>query len=160
MDIAHGKTSMRNAVLRVGGGRGFIVNYRAHFGHPKPVVITAAHCLPKKLPPPHPARYLEEATYRRLLGPLAGKRTVWAECLFVDPVADIAVLGQPDDQALSEEADAYNELVAGLTPLMVADAPKQGVELLTLPGFGGDGAVARRPLARGPRGALRRAPGV
>jgi hypothetical protein len=36
----------------------------------------------------------------RLLGPLKGKRTVWATCLFVDQIADIAVLGQPDNQAL------------------------------------------------------------
>ena len=29
---------------------------------------------------------------------------VWAECLFADPVADIAVLGVPDEQYLSSEA--------------------------------------------------------
>jgi hypothetical protein len=70
---------------------------------------------------------------------------VWAECLFVDPIADIAVLGQPDSQALSEEADAYNELIGTLTPLAVADAPKQGVELLTLPGFGGRSRQIKTP---------------
>jgi hypothetical protein len=114
-----------NGVLRVGKGRGFVVACRDQYGHPESVIITAAHCLPKKLPPPHPMRYLEEATYRRLLGPLDGRRTVWAQCIFVDPVADIAVLGQPDDQALSDEADAYNALVGDLTPFAVADAPKQ-----------------------------------
>jgi hypothetical protein len=118
-------------------GRGFVVNHRGYLSHIEPIVITAAHCLPRKLRPPHPARYLEEATYRRLLGPLGGKRTVWAQCLFVDPVADIAVLGQPDTQALSEEADAYDELIGTLAPLPVADAPKQGVKLQTLPGVGG-----------------------
>ena len=123
---------MSNAILRVGKGRGFVVNCCNYLRRPEPVVITAAHCLPRKLPPPHPMRYAEEATYPRLLGPLDGKRTAWAACLFVDPVADIAVLGKPD--SFPEEADAYDELVEGLTPLAVADAPKQGVELLTLSG--------------------------
>ena len=36
--------------------------------------------------------------------------TVWAEWLFVDPVADIAALGTPDSQALSDQAVAYDEL--------------------------------------------------
>jgi len=51
-------------------------------------------------------RYVEETTYKRLLGPLGGKRTVWAECRFVDPIADIAVLGQPDNQTFFAEAAA------------------------------------------------------
>jgi hypothetical protein len=138
---------LRNAVLRVGGGRGFVVNRRNWPGSLTPIIITAAHCLPRKLPPPHPARFLEEATYRRLLGPLGGKRTVWTECIFVDPMADIAVLGQPDNQELSEEADAYDVLVESLTPLAVAAAPKQGVELLTLPGFGGRSRQIKRPTS-------------
>jgi hypothetical protein len=123
-----------DAVLRVGKGRGFVVSCRNYLGRFDPVIITAAHCLPKKLPPPHPMRYEWEATYRRRLGPLDGKCTVWAACIFVDPVADIAVLGQPDNQIFSEEADAYDALVGDLTPLAIADAPKMGVELLTLPG--------------------------
>jgi hypothetical protein len=74
--------------------------------------------------------YTEELTYRALLGPLGGKRTVWAECLFVDPTADIAVLGQPDNQALSGQADAYDSLLASMEVLRVADAPAQGEKLL------------------------------
>lgn len=49
-------------------------------------------------------------TYKNFLGPLGGKRQVWAECLFVDPIADIAVFGTPDTQDLYEQADAYDEL--------------------------------------------------
>ena len=60
---------------------------------------------------------LEEQTYRELLAPLGKKPTVWATCLFVDPMADIAVLGKPDNQALSDEADAYDELVDGMVTL-------------------------------------------
>jgi hypothetical protein len=28
---------------------------------------------------------------------------VWAECLFVDPIADLAVLGAPDSQELHDK---------------------------------------------------------
>jgi hypothetical protein len=54
-----------SAVLKVGEGRGFVVKRRRYKDC---IVITAAHCLPV-LPPPHPCAYLEEITYRRLLGP-------------------------------------------------------------------------------------------
>src|SRR5260370_15559083 len=107
------------AVLRVGEGRGFLVKR-----HHDCIVITAAHCLPD-LPPPHPCAYLEELTYRRLLGPLGTEPTVWAHILFVDPVADIAVLGAPDGQVLSEQADTYEALMASAHPLAVAEAPIQ-----------------------------------
>ena len=40
---------------------------------------------------------------------------VWAECLFADPVADIAVLGVPDEQYLSSEAAAFEALVGVLS---------------------------------------------
>jgi Trypsin-like peptidase domain len=118
------------AMLRVGGGRGFVVRRRTYIGHEEPIIITAAHCLPH-LPPPHPARNLEEETYQMLLAPLGGKPTVWATCLFVDPIADIAALGQPDNQALSDEADAYDQLLDGMETLVIADAPAQGSETLT-----------------------------
>jgi hypothetical protein len=100
-------------------------------------VVTAAHCLPV-LPPAHPASYTEERTYARLLGPL-GKRkpTVFAECLFVDPVADLAVLSEPDSQDLSAECDAYQALVAGRPTLRIrARALRQPCHawLLTLDG--------------------------
>jgi hypothetical protein len=113
------------AVITVGDGRGFVVETRdrERLWDRQRLVITAAHCLPT-LPIAHPWSYLEERTYRELLG--KAKPTVWAECLFVDPMADIAVLGQPDNQALPDEADDYGELVDAAVPLSVADAPKQG----------------------------------
>jgi len=67
-------------------------------------------------------RHLQEETYPKLLGPLGGRRTVWAQCLFADPIADIAVLGQPDNQALGKQADAYDALLDAMTALPVADA--------------------------------------
>jgi hypothetical protein len=116
---------LTRAVVRVGHGRGFVVEHR----HSR-VVITASHCLPVDsdgrliLPPSHPGAYLHETTFQKLLGPLGGEPTVWAECMFVDPVADIAVLGSPDNQALSEEAEAYDQLVDGAIVLKIVDAPK------------------------------------
>ena len=84
--------SKLQSVVRVGDGRGFVVELKLGT-----VVVAAAHCLPI-LPPAHSASYLEERTYQALLGPLGTQPTVWAECRFVDPVADIAVLGPPDDR--------------------------------------------------------------
>ena len=122
---------MEGAVLRVRYGRGFIVGRRNHLSYIDRIVITAAHCLPKKLPPCHPARYADEGTYRNLLGPLGGKCTVWAECLFVDPIADIAMLGQPDNQTFGDQADAYDRLVENMDILGVADAPAHSSERVT-----------------------------
>jgi hypothetical protein len=88
---------MNASVVRVGYGRGFKVT-STNLGV---LIITAAHCLPR-FPQPHPAAYLEERTYPNILGPLGGTLNVWAELLFADPIADIAVLGPPDGQSLSE----------------------------------------------------------
>ena len=82
---------MASSVLRVGDGRGFVVARRNYIGNMERIVITAAHCLPH-LPSSHPARDLTEETYKRLLAPLGSKPVIWATCLFVDPIADIAAL--------------------------------------------------------------------
>ena len=68
------------AILTVGGGRGFIVRGRSNC-----YVITAAHCLPH-FPPCASVSPVEERTYSDLLGPLGAEPAVWAECLFVDPI--------------------------------------------------------------------------
>ena len=53
----------------------------------------------------------------------------------MDIVGDIAVLCQPDNQELSEQADAYDALVDAMTPLPIADAPEDGPAwLLSLDG--------------------------
>jgi hypothetical protein len=61
---------------------------------------------------------------------------VWAECVFVDPIADIAVLGIVDGQVLWDEAEAWGALVdegQGLT--IAADlAEETTVWLLSLDG--------------------------
>lgn len=107
------------AIVRVGkGGRGFFVLTREGS-----LVITAAHCLPS-LPPPHPSSYTVERTYAQLLGPLGHRPTIWAECLFADPVADIAVLAEPDSQVLSDKWEAFTAFAEERAPVRVARLPK------------------------------------
>jgi hypothetical protein len=141
---------LTRAVLRVGSGRGFVVEHLGRLGRrPRRIVITAAHCIEQEtradgeqgLPPCHPGRYLAEGTYRDLLGPLGDARAVWAECLFADPIADIAELGQPDNQELSDQAGAFDELVEDMTALAVADAPAQGFEIVRRGAVMLDGAL-------------------
>src|SRR5262245_20831094 len=103
------------AIVKVGDGRGFIVQYR-HYTLPfegkripidDRVIITAAHCLPF-FPPCASFSSSEECTYKNLLGTLADNvppQNVWATCMFVDPIADIAILGGPDSQAYGRKND-------------------------------------------------------
>jgi hypothetical protein len=139
------RAALTRAVVKVGKtGRGFVVGIDRW----ERVVITAAHCLPF-LPPCHPFPDLNTRSYHDLLGPLGPKPPkVWAECLFADPIADIAVLGTPDNQELSDKAEAYEALVMGATPLLVADAPKQGRARERLP-HGGK-SIEHRTLGQGP----------
>ena len=102
------------SILRVGDGRGFVVKC----GWDR-VVITAAHCLPS-LPEAHSAAAYYDRTYK-LLAPLGDEPSVMAECFFVDPIADIAILGTPETQEMFEEAEQYDELLQKALPLWVAD---------------------------------------
>src|SRR5260221_2874521 len=114
----------RRAVLRVGEGRGFIIRQIGPAKIPLNLVITAAHCLPK-LPPAHAFSYTEDRTYQNLLSSLdSDKRHVWAECIFVDPIADIAGLWSPDGQELYEQAEAYDALTD--VPAVSIVSPRTG----------------------------------
>ncbi len=114
----HRFETAQQAVIAVGGGRGFVVEARY-----SRAVITAAHCLPN-LPPAFPAPNLDEITYRELLGPLGGDLSVWAECLFVDPIGDIAVLQGPDNQECHEEAGQYEDLTENLSKCVPVGPPE------------------------------------
>jgi hypothetical protein len=124
-------------VVRVDGGRGFIVVHRVKVQtgprgrkfvsvSENRLVVTAAHCLPH-LPQTHaPSSYIDR-TYEDLLTSLNGnEKNVWAECLFADPVADIAVLGCPEEQELDEQASAYDSLTKGVSFLSIGK-PKSGL---------------------------------
>jgi len=115
---------MRGAIVRVGvGGRGFVVEFERNQTR---LVITAAHCLPLdgngylKLTPGH---VTHEKTYKKFLGPLGAEPTVWCDCLFVNPINDIAVLGRPEHPDLFEQARAYDKLVDEVRPPLTIAAP-------------------------------------
>jgi hypothetical protein len=123
-------------VVKVGKGRGFIIRHRVKIppsSNPTHstvqrnsfvdyrLVVTAAHCLPK-LPPAHALAFNSDKTYK-LLGSLDGSKSgIWAECLFANPVADIAVLDRPGDQELGDEADAYAALTDDAPVLRIGEA--------------------------------------
>jgi hypothetical protein len=116
-----------NAVVTVGEARGFVVE-----GEHSRFVITASHCLPH-LPPVAAARAgPEQRTYVELLATLGNQPAVWAECLFVDPVSDLAVLGRPDGQALFDAAEAYESLMGASTALPVAEVQEDEAALAWL----------------------------
>jgi hypothetical protein len=115
-----GKEKPKGTILTVGEGRGFVVEHRGEH-----LVVTASHCLPW-LPSGFGIAYSEEHVYRKMLGPLGSAPTVACECLFVNPVADVAVLGVPDTQSFSDEVDAYLALLEHATPFRITEAPDNG----------------------------------
>ncbi|MPZ58730.1 MAG: hypothetical protein GEU91_20005, partial [Rhizobiales bacterium] len=129
-----------SSVVRVGGGRGFVIQH----GWQR-YIITTAHCLPH-LPPAHPASYLEERTYSNVLGPLNDDLSITAECVFADSVADVAVLGSPDDQVLDDEAEAFDSFVDAFGKIRIADGAPRTAWLLSL-----DGKWFRSPVSHGAR---------
>ena len=123
-------------VLKVDGGLGFIIEYRfpipsklrTGYGPQKYIrrrlVITAAHNLPD-WPPEHACPSSWDKTFR-LLGKLhSNKSDVYAECLYVNPVADIAVLGCPDEQEPNYDPDLYHELTDD-APVLQIGKPRSG----------------------------------
>ena len=117
----HRFENAQQAIMAVGEGRGFIVEA---IDRRDRSIITAAHCLPH-MPPAHPWAYLEEKTYQGLIGPLGGERSVWAECLFVDPVGDLAVLIGPDNQELYEQAEQYEDLIEDRSESVPVGSPPE-----------------------------------
>jgi hypothetical protein len=109
-----------SGILTVAENRGFVVETSDPLmGRP---VITAAHCLPTLPATENAAVFSDESTYPDLLGPLGQTPTVWAQCLFVDPVSDLAVLASPDNQALFDQWEAYQNLLKSVSPFPVSDA--------------------------------------
>jgi hypothetical protein len=109
----------KQAVVAVGNkdGRGFAINTDPR------LIVTAAHCLPE-LPPPHPGSYGYERTYADIVGRIGKDRQeIYAECLFADPVADIAVLGEPDGVNLSDEHYAFEAFMDQIPALECGRSP-------------------------------------
>ena len=124
----HRKQPM-SSLLRVGYGRGFVVA-----GYEWPVdryVITAAHCL--LTIPRHQTRSCkslhdeqhQDMTLPGLVGPLDDEAMLEAECIYIDPTADIAVLSCPSPRAFEEEpdeAEADLALIDAVVPLKLGDS--------------------------------------
>ena len=108
---------LKTGVITVGDGRGFVVEFAG-----ERLVITAAHCLPF-LPPALPSSGSETRTYGPLLARREEAPRTWAVCRFVDPIADIAVLGTPD----APHADDYQALMATATALPFGDSVRHPV---------------------------------
>ena len=99
---------VRDAIVRVGDGRGCLLAA----SYDERIVLTAAHSLPH-LPPAHAGSGADERTYFALLGPIGGDASIAAECRYADPVADLAVLGVPDQQEAPLLADAFETFTKG-----------------------------------------------
>ena len=108
---------LTSGVITVGHGRGFVVE-----GAGERLVITAAHCLPS-VPPALSSFGLKVRTFGPLLALRGEEPSVWAVCRFVDPIADIAVLGSPDNS----HADDYKALMATATALSFGDSVRHPV---------------------------------
>src|SRR6516225_10272337 len=108
---------LTSGVITVGSGRGFVVEAGER------LVITAAHCLPF-LPLAQSFFGPKERNYGPLLAPLGSEPRAWAVCRFVDPIADIAVLGSPD----SPHADEYKALMETATALSINCALRNPVK--------------------------------
>jgi len=122
----------KRAVVRVGEGRGFIVEHRVELPRfqgrrmidVSRLVVTATHCLPFN---PNIINKYYELPCPNLLGSLDGSvRNVWAQCIFADSVSDIAVLDSPYNQSFPEQSEAYEELTGAVSPLQIAPAPQKG----------------------------------
>jgi hypothetical protein len=112
------------ALVKVGGGRGFLLG---------DLIVTAAHCLAR---PPTTIARPEERMYP--IGPLgSGKPSalVLVECIFYDPIADIAVL----EESEHDVECAFETLVNSLKHLKAAEAVPPIVDPLPYPVIGSEG---------------------
>ncbi|HEX2647791.1 MAG TPA: serine protease [Candidatus Dormibacteraeota bacterium] len=109
--------TLKAGVITAGSGRGFVVESAS-----ERLVITAAHCLPS-LPPAQSFFEPKKRSYGPLLAPLGDEPRAWAVCRFIDPIADIAVLGLPDNP----HADEYTALIEAATALSIGDSLRNPV---------------------------------
>lgn len=109
--MRQGFEALKEGVVRVGHGRGFLVA-----GFHEVLIITAASCLAKGSAASDAS---PESHSKALVGPLHVTPGVIADCLFADPFADLAVLRCPNEQSHPHQANAYEHLVAGASTFMV-----------------------------------------
>lgn len=109
------------AIVKVGKGRGFIVQ-----GDRDRYVITTNYSLPF-VSPCDPGSEL----WTFFIGGVENEASdILGECLFVDPIADIAVLGAPGNP---EHWEAFSKFVWSRPPISVGDAKFESKALLLSP---------------------------
>jgi hypothetical protein len=112
-----------NSVVSVGDGLGFVVEGQAA----RRFIITTVRSL-RVLPLYEYHPDYRDWSYRGLVGRRRGPCYVTAECVFVDLVANIAVLASPADRvafASDEEIQEFEALVASVPALSVARDPEK-----------------------------------
>jgi hypothetical protein len=101
------------ATVVVGRGRGFVVDRAG-----ARLVITAAACLPH-LPSSNIDPFVDQRSFSNLLAPLRGQPCVCAQCLFVDPVSNLAVMGPVEGEGLIAEVRDYEALMQSVGTLQI-----------------------------------------
>lgn len=109
-----------SALLTVGTGRGFLLESNRG----KPLVVTAANCLPF-LPPPEITFEPDERNYPALVGHPGHERRISAWSHFIDLIANVAVLGRPCGDEYLVDLYGFDQLTKGATPMTIADPPKE-----------------------------------
>jgi hypothetical protein len=85
--------------------------------------------------PAHRASHSYERTSTKLLGALDSEATISAECFFADPIADVALLCEPDSQADSDDWERWLEFTDPIEPLKFGSAvPNSCAWILDLSG--------------------------
>jgi len=105
-------------VVKVGDGRGFVIEQRVRVSKPtmfveRRLIVTAAHCLPN-LPPRHPGSYAGERTFAKLLASLDDKKKTSGP----SARSSIPLRTLP----CSRESDAYFDLVNDAPVLRIGTA--------------------------------------
>src|SRR3977135_2698056 len=80
-------------------------------------------------PRPSPFSGPNDPTYGPLPAPLGAEPRAWAVCRFVDPIADIAVLGSPGDP----HADEYKALMQSASALSIGGSTRNPRNLWVAP---------------------------
>ena len=78
------------------------------------------------------------------------RRNVWTECVFVDPIGDLAVLDSPDAQELANKAHAYDRLMKAALPLQVSQLDSETANARLLPIEGPSFGCVVRAIKCGP----------
>jgi hypothetical protein len=120
-------------VVQVGNGRGFVID-----AADSRYIVTAAHCLPRlRYPFPHLANSIQELTFPRIIGPLGSKcskHSIWGELHVLSLTDDIAAFAGPDNQALCDEADEYEQFTEVAISVGAAPPARPPYEWDAVPG--------------------------